>query len=120
MVFFCGNQDQNWISSVIPFAEVVLSPHTGRALTEAALGGAPICAYDVDWQSELIESGISGELVPFEDYNQMAKITIKLLQDREYARKIGDGARGKALKMMNPEKLNNHEIKFYEKLISPK
>jgi glycosyltransferase involved in cell wall biosynthesis len=120
MVIFCGNRDQNWISSVIPFAEVVLSPHTGRALTEAALGGAPICAYDVDWQSELIESGISGELVPFKDYNQMAKKAIKLIQDREYARRIGGGARVRALEMMNPEKLNDHEIRFYEDLISPR
>ena len=51
-VVFCGNKDQEWLANVIPFAAVVVSPHTGRALLEAALGSAPIVAYDIDWQSE--------------------------------------------------------------------
>ena len=37
---------------------------TGRALAEAALGGVPIVAYDIDWHSEAVETGVTGELVP--------------------------------------------------------
>lgn len=117
-VVFCGNRDQHWLASVIPCAEVVLSPHTGRALTEAALGGVPIAAYDIDWQFELIETGVTGEIVPFGDWQSLANSTIKLLQDRNYARTVGDNVRAKTLEMMDPVKLNNHEKQQYDLLIS--
>ena len=96
---------------------MVLSPHTGRALTEAALGAAPIVAYDIDWQSELIESGVTGELVEFGDWEALSDATVKFLKDRSYARKMGDQVRLRALEMMDPVKLNQHEINQYEKLI---
>jgi len=117
-VIFCGNKDQNWLASVIPLAEVVISPHTGRALTEAALGGAPIAAYDVDWQKELIESGVTGEIVKYGDWEQLAKATIKLIVERNYALKVGQNVRIKALEMMDPNMLNSHEIKIYDYLIN--
>lgn len=116
-VIFCGNRDQLWLSTMIPYASVVLSPHTGRALTEAALGAAPIAAYDIDWQAELIETGITGELVPFGNWRALATSTIKLLSDRAYARIVGENVREKVLEMMNPDKLNEHERQQYGRLI---
>ncbi|MEQ1789376.1 MAG: glycosyltransferase [Rickettsiales bacterium] len=116
-VIFCGNRDQLWLSSIIPYATVILSPHTGRALTEAALGAVPIAAYDIDWQSELIESGITGELVPFGDWQALAAATIKLLRYPIYARNMGKNVREKVLEMMDPAKLNEHERQQYEKLL---
>lgn len=117
-VIFCGNRDQRWLSSIIPHAAVVVSPHTGRALTEAALGGASIAAYDVDWQAELIETGITGEIVPFGDWQALSTSTIKLLTDRTYARNMAENVRKKVLEMMDPEKLNEHERQQYELLLS--
>ncbi len=119
-VVFCGNRDQQWLASIIPIAKVILSPHTGRALTEAALAAAPIAAYDVDWQAELIETGITGELVSFGDWRALAISTIKLLRDRAYALNVGDKLRSRALEMMNPKKLNCHEKFEYEKLLISK
>jgi glycosyltransferase involved in cell wall biosynthesis len=117
-VIFCGNKDQQWLSSIIPKATIVISPHTGRALTEAALGGAPIAAYDIDWQSELIEQGITGELVPYGDWNKLAESAIKLIRDKEYAREMGYNLRVKTLELMDPIILNNHERIHYTKIIS--
>lgn len=116
-VVFCGNRNQQWLSGTIPHVEVVLSPHTGRALTEAALGAAPIAAYDIDWQSEVVKSGATGELVPFGDWTGLAAATEKLLSDRDYARQAGASVRKLVLEMMDPEKLNSHERGQYEKLI---
>ena len=116
-VVFCGNKDQQWLARVIPHAAVVLSPHTGRALTEAALGAAPIAAYDVDWQSELIQTGFTGEIVPFGDWQALSVSTIKLLQDPDYALGLGTNVRAKVLEMMDPEKLNQHERKQYIQLL---
>lgn len=116
-VNFCGNRDQHWLSAMIPYASVVLSPHTGRALTEAALGAAPIAAYDIDWQAELIETGVTGELVSFGNWRALAASTIKLLSDRAYARNVGENLRGRVLEMMDPAKLDEHERQQYEKLL---
>ena len=49
-VVFAENRDQDWLCRVIPLAAVVMSPHTGRALSEAALGNVSVVAYDIDWQ----------------------------------------------------------------------
>jgi len=116
-LIFCGNRDQLWLSCTISKASVVVSPHTGRALTEAALGGAPIAAYEIDWQSELIETGLTGEMVPYGDWKALARSTIKLLSDSHYALSMGDNARAKVLEMMNPEKLNQHERNQYTRLL---
>ena len=117
-IIFCGNKDQEWIANIIPEATVVLSPHTGRALTEVALGGAPIVAYDIDWQSEIIESGFTGELIGFGDSQAFANATIKLLNNRVYARELGSNVREKVLKMMDPFTLNEHERDQYNKLLN--
>lgn len=117
IIIFCGNRDQSWLSSTIPKAAVVISPHTGRALTEAALGGAPIAAYDIDWQAELIETGVTGEIVPFGDWQALSDSTIKLLSDRAYAQNMGKNVREKVLEMMNPAKLNEHERQQYQSIL---
>jgi glycosyltransferase involved in cell wall biosynthesis len=115
-VIFCGNKDQNWLSSTIPCAAVVISPHTGRALTEAALGAVPIAAYDIDWQSELIQTEDTGEIVPYGDYDALAISTIKLIKDTVYAKKMSVRVREKVLDMMDPIKLNMIEKKYYNRI----
>ena len=116
-VKFCGNRDQQWLARVIPIAAVVVSPITGRALTEAALGAAPIVAYDVDWQSELIRTGETGELVPHREWRQMTDAVERLLNSPVYARAMGDALRKRALMMLDPASLNQHEREHYAALL---
>ncbi len=117
-VAFVGNRDQEWLARVIPKASVALSPHTGRALTEAALGGVPIVAYNVDWQPELIKSGETGELVEYGDWKSMARAAERFLSDEEYSRRMGQNVRRATMEMMDPEKLNDHERNEYNKLFA--
>lgn len=112
-VIFCGNMDQEWLAQVIPLAAAVVSPHTGRALLEAALGGVPIVAYDIDWQSELIQTRITGELVPYLDWKKMADSVDRFLSDPNYSRSMGNSVRQSAIGMMDPATLNEHERKQY-------
>jgi glycosyltransferase involved in cell wall biosynthesis len=116
-VIFAGNVDQDWLSKVIPLAAAVISPHTGRALSEAALGGVPIVAYDVDWQGELIQTGITGELVPHLDCAGMVNSLERLLKNPEYARAMGYAVRKQIIEMMDPETLNQHERDQYRAVI---
>lgn len=119
-VFFMGNRDQGWLSSILPLCTLFVSPHTGRALTEAALAGAPVVAYDVDWQRELIISGYTGELVPFGNVEYLTNAALKIIKDKNYSDRIRLNLRHLALKMMNPILLNAHEIKSYDMLLKNK
>ena len=116
-VRFIGNQNQAALAQLNANAAAVLSPLTGRALSESALGAAPIVAYDLDWQGDLIKTGITGELVPFRRPDLMAESTIRLVRDPDYARRMGRAARAKALEMLDPQALNEHERQQYAKLL---
>lgn len=114
---FAGNVGQDRLAELIPLAAAVVSPHTGRALTEAALGAAPVVAYDIDWQSELIEDGVTGILVPHGAVGQMAEGVVRLLSDPANARRLGKALRQRALSMLDPAKLDEHERQEYRKLL---
>jgi glycosyltransferase involved in cell wall biosynthesis len=116
-VRFSGSQNQRALAQLNAQAAVVVSPLTGRALSESALGAAPIAAYDTDWQADLIETGVTGELVPFRDVDALSQAVVKLLGDRAYARAMGDAVRERALDMLHPQKLNAHERETYAKLL---
>ncbi len=119
-VRFAGNRSQECIANLLPYARLVLSPHMGRALAEACLAGAPIVAYDYDWQGEIIHSEDTGELVPNGDWKKMAEKALWMLENPEEASRRGGAARHLALEMMSPENLNRHEIEAYENLLQSK
>jgi glycosyltransferase involved in cell wall biosynthesis len=116
-VYFAGNCSQEVIASLLPIAQVVLSPHMGRGLTEACLAGAPIVAYDYDWQAEIIHGGQTGELVKNGDWRRMADKAMIMIQDRPRAHMLGKAAREFALKMMDPERLTSFEAGTYAALL---
>jgi len=119
-VFFAGNRPQEWIAKILPNARLVLSPHMGRALTEACLAGAPIVAYDLDWQGEIIRSGETGELVSGGDWEEMARRAARLLTDPDQAICLGQKAREVAMEMMDPKGLTDVEVSAYERLFMKK
>ena len=115
---FAGNQNQASLAQLIPQSAAVLSPLTGRALSECALGGAAIVAYDLDWQSDLIETGVTGELVPFRKPEGLAAAAAQFLEDPAYARAMGAGARARAMDLLNPGELDEHERAVFSRLLS--
>ena len=117
-LIFAGSVDQGILAQLTPQCAAVVSPHTGRALSEAALGGAPIAAYDIDWQGELIRSQETGELVPYGDASALADATARFVADNSYARRMGQAARAAALNMLEPDMLDEHERSMYRKLIA--
>ena len=96
-VIFLGNVDQKTLASIIPCFDVILSPLTGRALLEVAVGGAAVVAYDLDWQGELIQDGRNGLLVPAGDTEKMAVAAQRLLVDKVFANKLADNLRNDVL-----------------------
>lgn len=117
-VVFAGNHTQEWIASVLPRATAIVSPHMGRALAEAALAGVPIIAYDYDWQREVVVNGETGYLVPNRDWKLLSAKIEEILANPILGKKMGENARKKVLKMMDPKELELHEQNEYSKLLN--
>jgi glycosyltransferase involved in cell wall biosynthesis len=113
-----GSLDQGQLALLYPSAAAVISPHTGRALAEAGLGAAPVVAYDVDWQGEVIETGKTGILVEHGNLEAMSEAAYSLLSDPDAARELGSALRKRILDMLDPAKLNDHERQEYGKLFA--
>lgn len=112
-----GGRSQEWLAQVLPLAAVHVCPHAGRALSEAALAELPTVAYDIDWQRELIETGKTGVLVPYRDLPALQAATKQLLDNPADAAKLGKALRQRALKMLDPKRLNEHERAAYLRLL---
>jgi glycosyltransferase involved in cell wall biosynthesis len=104
-IHFLGNVDQKTLAILLPHMDLVLSPSMGRALTEAALAGLPIVAYDTDCHPEIVITGETGMLVKYLDVQAMAEAGDYILQNRGDACRMGAAARTLTLDLMNPEKL---------------
>ena len=116
-IVFAGNRPQEWIATVLPGASVIVSPHMGRALAEAALSGVPIVALDYDWQREVVVDDDTGYLITNGAWREMADKVELLLKDPERARIMGGNARAKVSNMMDPAALMHHERDTYDRLI---
>jgi glycosyltransferase involved in cell wall biosynthesis len=118
LLVMAGSRPQDWLAEILPSAAVHLCPQAGRALSEAALAAVPTVAYDIDWQRELIEPGKTGILVDYRDWRAMAEATKQLLENPAMAAELGTNLRSRALAMLDPEELDEHERREYRKLLT--
>ena len=114
---FLGHVTQDELSRVTPQC-VTLSPLTGMALIECGLGGSPVVAYDRDWQTEFVEDGVNGYMVPFRDYRAMAGQTVAILSDRELWRRLSAEMRERALHFADTDRIYAEEHGLYDRLIA--
>lgn len=101
-IFFPGLIDQYSLSLILPNC-VTLSPLTGMALIECALAGSPIVAYDRDWQSEFIENGVNGSLVPYRNWQAMGEEALKILHNPALRTAYSRAARETAFNFVDPQ-----------------
>lgn len=117
-VLFAGNRNQEWLAGIIPTVSLVVSPHTGRALCEVAYGGAAVVAYDIDWQGEIIEDGVTGRLVPYNDEPALLSAVLEVLQDPKYASRLGTNLREKVKSLLDRDQVNELERQCYLRVLS--
>jgi glycosyltransferase involved in cell wall biosynthesis len=116
-IHFLGNIDQESLSLMLPQMDLVLSPSMGRALTEAALAGIPIVAYDTDCHPEIVKTGETGLLIEYLNIKKMSEAGDFMLENRGEANRMGEAARVWAMEMMNPEKLVKEQQLVFSELI---
>ena len=115
-IFFLGNVSQERLSELFPHC-VTLSPLTGLALIEAGLGGSPTVAYDLEWQSEFIDDGVNGYLVPAGVYTAMADKALAIIHNPDVRAKFASAIRQTALDFADPEKLAANEKATFDRVL---
>jgi glycosyltransferase involved in cell wall biosynthesis len=116
-IHFFGNVDQESLSQWLPQMDLVFSPSMGRALTEAALAGLPIVAYDTDCHPELVKTNETGILVKYLDIKAMSDAGDYMYENQVEAKVMGIAARVLALKLQDPEKLIRDQRLVFSELI---
>jgi len=115
-IHFLGNIDQETLARLLPRMDLVLSPSMGRALTEVALAGLPIVAYDTDCHPEIVKTGETGILVKYLDFQKMAVAGDYMFDNRAEAKLMGSAARDWTLNLMNPNKLIEQQRSIFSDL----
>lgn len=116
-IHFLGHIDQPELSRLTPHC-ITISPLTGMALIECALGGSPMVAFDRDWQAEFVEDGVNGFVVPFRDHRAMAERALALVCDPELRERMGKAARERALEFADRDRLHAQERAIYDRLLA--
>lgn len=89
----------------------------GLAVVEAASYGLPIIMTDVGCAGEVIKDGESGIVIPISEQRKLEEAMIKLIEDGNFRKKLGEGARGAVKKLLNKEETLNLYKKSWEKAL---
>lgn len=105
---------QNDLSKYYEQADVFLltsnSEGWGMAAIEAASYGLPIIMTDVGCAGEAIVDGKSGIVIPDSDQSKLEENMVKLINNTELRKKLGEGARKAANNLLNLE----NTLKLYK------
>jgi len=112
-VYFMGDKNQDWIAELLSITNLVLSPHTGRALCEAALAGCNIVGYDIDWQSEIITHKLSGFLANYGNKEKLIYYAKEILTNQSKYENFAVNIRKKALMILDKNKNIADEVNVF-------
>jgi len=91
VVWFMGERED--VAKFLSVFDVFILPSLWEGLPyvliEAAAFGKPVVATDIDGVREVIENGQTGILVPPKNPGSLAQAVVRLLQDKDYALKLG-------------------------------
>ena len=119
-VIFTGFRSD--VANLLPLLDVVV--HTsvqpepfGRVIVEAMAMKRPVVASGAGGPLEIIEDGRTGFLVPPGDDVILADRIVKLLEDTELARRIGEAGYVDVIERFSPQKHARSVAEIYEQLL---
>lgn len=97
-----------------------LSEGLSNTLLESLAAGVPTVATRVGGNSEAVEDGVTGLLVPPRQPGALARAVRRLLQDQELAGRFGVAARQRAVKHFSFERMIRETEDLYVRLLESK
>lgn len=121
-VEFLGLLDEDRLLEVCATAAVVASAAVVEtapmALAEAMAAGRAVVAVGAGGIPAMIEDGVSGFVVPFNDVDAMADRLRQLLVDKSLRRRLGSAARSRAHDMFGSASVAQQTLAVYRELLS--
>ena len=88
----------------------------GNVSTEAMMRGTAVVASAVGGQTDIVEDGVTGALVPPDSADALAAALRPLLQSRELAEQVGQAGRQRALALFSEDRCVENFLRIYERL----
>lgn len=119
-VIFEGYVEPDELPRYYASCDVYVSPAIGGetfgiVLLEAMASGIPVIASDIPGYNEVVKDGENGLLFDPTSPEELARVTIELLEDENLGRKIGERARKYALQF-SWDVIAERVVDFYEEL----
>lgn len=120
-ISFLGNVSQKAIPGLISKSKIFALPSlyegNPKVLLEAMSCGAAIVATRAEGIDSVIEDGVDGLLSNLGDHKGMKDNIIRILNDENFAKRLGENARKKILENSSLDFVFNTEKKIYENII---
>lgn len=116
-VVLLGFQSRQVCIDIARAADVSLCLLAGFGLIEACAAGAPVIAYDVEWNSELIKDGETGFLVRENDVHSAAARIAWFIDHRDQALAIGRAARDVAMQRHDIRLTSEVKVRCYAEIL---
>jgi starch synthase len=120
-VEYFGPQPPEKVPAYIQQSPVCIFPSYAEALPlswlEAMACGKPIVVYDIGWASEVVESGVSGILIPRGDVEQAASSIAALLLDCGRGLALGKAARQRIESLFTIDSVAERTVRWYQNVI---
>jgi glycosyltransferase involved in cell wall biosynthesis len=89
-----------------------------NAIMEAMVAGVPVVATDIPGCRDLIQSGESGFLVPVGGRAERARATLKILEDSNLARRLGEAGRRRVLEHFSAAAMIQRHVTLYHEILN--
>lgn len=106
------------VAAVLSSADMLVHPSSqegfSNAILEAMAAGKPVIATNVGGNSEAVQHGVTGLLVPTGDADALAEAMISLAEQPDKVKKLGTAARRRAVDVFSLDAM----VRNYERLYS--